>query len=140
VSVCLSVLRRIPTLLHGAGYNFGNGKGAPYSCELLDRFAIGALVTLLDEQHTNIAPNAKRQRVLVLAQCLVYYISRESYIGDAKSIVVTRVCLSVCLSAAACLHYCTDPDVTWRSGRGCPLLVHYWAICNRSTGFVIVTI
>ena len=25
------------------------------------------------------------------------------------------MCLSVCLclSAAACLHYCTDPDVTW---------------------------
>ena len=21
----------------------------------------------------------------------------------------------------------TDPDVTWGSGRGCPLVVHYWA-------------
>jgi len=30
--------------------------------------------------------------------------------------VVTRVCVSVCLSAAACLHYCTDPDVTWGNG------------------------
>jgi len=37
------------------------------------------------------------------------------------------VCLSVWLSAAACLHYCTDPDVTWGSGGGCPLVVHYWA-------------
>ena len=37
------------------------------------------------------------------------------------------VCVSVCLSAAACLHYCTDLDVTWGSGRGCPLIVHYWA-------------
>ena len=54
---------------------------------------------------------------------------------DAKCIVVTRVCVSVCmclrvcLSAAACLHYCTDPDVTWGSGRGrgCPLVAHYWA-------------
>ena len=36
------------------------------------------------------------------------------------------VCVSVCLSAAACLQYCTDPDVTWGSGRGCPLVVHYW--------------
>jgi len=35
--------------------------------------------------------------------------------------------LCVCLSAAACLHYCTDPDVTLGSGRGCPLVVHYWA-------------
>jgi len=25
------------------------------------------------------------------------------------------------------LHYCTDPDVTWVSGRGCLLVVHYWA-------------
>jgi len=36
------------------------------------------------------------------------------------------VCLSVCLSAAACLHYCTDPDVTWGSGRGWSIVVHYW--------------
>jgi len=35
--------------------------------------------------------------------------------------------MSVCLSAAACLHYCTDPDITWGSGRGCPLVVHYRA-------------
>jgi len=27
--------------------------------------------------------------------------------------VVTRVCVSVCLSAAVRPHYCTDPDVTW---------------------------
>jgi len=52
-----------------------------------------------------------------------------------KCIAVTHVCLSVgvsvCLSEAACPHYCTDPDVTWGvvgdSGRGCPLVVHYWA-------------
>jgi len=35
--------------------------------------------------------------------------------------------LCVCLSAAACPHYCTDPDVTWGSGRGCSLVVHCWA-------------
>jgi len=33
---------------------------------------------------------------------------REMYCGHP------RLCLSVSLSAAACLHYCTDPDVTWR--------------------------
>jgi len=44
---------------------------------------------------------------------------REMYCGHAR--------LCVCLSAAACPHYCTDPDVTWGSGRGCPLVVHYWA-------------
>jgi len=37
------------------------------------------------------------------------------------------VCMSVCLSVAACLHYCTDLDVTWGSGKGCLLVVHYWA-------------
>ena len=50
------------------------------------------------------------------------YISHES-----KCIVVTRVCVCVCLSAALFSHYCTDPNVTWRNGRGCPLVVHYWA-------------
>ena len=40
--------------------------------------------------------------------------------------MVTRVCVCVCLSAAACLHYCMDLDVTWGSGRGCPVVVHYW--------------
>ena len=50
-------------------------------------------------------------------------------VDDAKCIVVTRVsvCVSVCLSAAVCPRYCTDPDVTWGSGRGCSLIVHYWA-------------
>jgi len=32
-----------------------------------------------------------------------------------------RLCLSVRP------HYCTDPDVTWGRGRGCPLVVYYWA-------------
>jgi len=36
-------------------------------------------------------------------------------VDDAKCIVVTRVCMSVCvcLSAAACPHYCTNPDAIW---------------------------
>jgi len=40
---------------------------------------------------------------------------REMYCGHAR----LCVCVSVSLCAAACLHYCTDPDVTWASGRGC---------------------
>ena len=48
---------------------------------------------------------------------------REMYCGHAR----LCACLSLCLSAAACLHYCTDSDVTWSSGRGCPLVVHCWA-------------
>jgi len=41
---------------------------------------------------------------------------------------------SVCLSAAVCPHYCTDPDVTWGRGRGCPLVVHYWADLQSGHG------
>ena len=33
--------------------------------------------------------------------------------------------MAVCLSLVAFPHYCTDPDITWRNGRGCPLVVHY---------------
>jgi len=56
-----------------------------------------------------------------------HYSSRES--KTTRNVLWSRssVCVSVCLSAAACLEYCTDPDVTWDSGRGCPLVVHYWA-------------
>ena len=54
-------------------------------------------------------------------------------VDDAKCIVVTRVC--VCLSIAACQHYCADPDVTWRSGSGCPLVVHCWADLQSVHGF-----
>jgi len=36
------------------------------------------------------------------------------------------VCLSVCLSLASLPHYCTDPDITWRNGKGCSLVLHYW--------------
>jgi len=44
--------------------------------------------------------------------------------------------VSVCLSLAAFPHYCTEPDVTWGNGRGCPLVGR---ICNRCMGFVAVT-
>jgi len=36
------------------------------------------------------------------------------------------VCVSLWLSLAAFPHYCTNPDVTWENGRGCPLVVRYW--------------
>ena len=48
--------------------------------------------------------------------------------------MVTRVCVCVCLSAAVHPHYCTDPDVTWGHGRGCPLVVHYWADLQSEHG------
>jgi len=53
--------------------------------------------------------------------CRVSRRRRKMYCGHA------RLCVCVCLSAAACLHYCKDLDVTWGSCRGCPLVVHCWA-------------
>ena len=44
-----------------------------------------------------------------------------------RNVLWSRASVCVCLSTVACHHYCTDPDVTWGSGRGCPLVVHYWA-------------
>jgi len=52
--------------------------------------------------------------------------------------VLTRVCVSVSVrghvSAATWPHYYTDPDVTWGSGRECPLVVHYWADLQSAHG------
>jgi len=47
---------------------------------------------------------------------------------------------SVCLSAAACLHYCTDPDVTCGNGRGCPLVLHYWADLQSGHGSIAMAL
>ena len=52
---------------------------------------------------------------------------REMYTGHGR--------LCVYLSLAACPHYCTDPEVTWGNGRGCPLVVRYWADLQLVNGF-----
>jgi len=57
---------------------------------------------------------------------------REMYSDHAR----LSVCLCVCLSAAASPHYCTDPDVTWGNGRGCPLVVQYWVDLQSVHGFL----
>ena len=66
-----------------------------------------------------------QQRYKDINHVFGHYISRES--KTTRNVLWSRasVCVSVCLSAAACLQYCTDPDVTWGSGRGCPLVVNY---------------
>jgi len=47
----------------------------------------------------------------------------------------TAVCVFVCLFLAAFPHYCTDPDVTWGNGSGCPLALRYWADLQLVHGF-----
>jgi len=75
------------------------------------------------------------QKHLVFCDVFEFLLHFASVIDDAKCIVVTRVfCVSVCLSAATRPHYCMDPDVTWGSGRGCPLVVHYWADLQSGHG------
>jgi len=46
----------------------------------------------------------------------------EMYCGHTRLCICVCMCLSVCVSAAVHPHYCTDPDVTWGHGKGCPLL------------------
>jgi len=75
------------------------------------------------------ATSAVRSRMLCgwgVKAGMICYISRESKTTRNALWSRASVCLSMCLSAAACPYYCTDPDVTWGSGRGCPLVVHHW--------------
>jgi len=55
---------------------------------------------------------------------------RKMYCGHPR----LCVCVSVCLPAAVRPHYCTDPDVTWGRGRGCPLIVHNLADLQSGHG------
>jgi len=72
-------------------------------------------------------------KVFVIEYSLLVHIGLHFawVVDDVKCIVVTSICVCVCvsvsLSVAACPHYCMNPDVTWVSGRGCLLVVHYWA-------------
>jgi len=49
--------------------------------------------------------------------------------------LLTRVCVSVCVSLAAFQHYCADPDITWGNDRGCLLDVRCWADLQSVHGF-----
>ena len=77
--------------------------------------------------------------VVCVCVCVCVCVHFASAVAEAKCILVTVVCVfvcvSVCLSLAAFPHYCTDPDVTWGSGSGCPLVVHYWAGLQSVNGF-----
>jgi len=76
----------------------------------------------LEGWHRRIAEFMSCSHLLIITFC-VSRSRRKMYCGH----VLLCVCVSVCLSAAVRPHYCTDPDVTWGRGRGCPLVVHYWA-------------
>jgi len=72
----------------------------------------------------------KQAKLALMTWIVTFCVSRrrrKMYCGHARLCVCLSVCVSVCLSAAIRPYYCTDPDVTWGHGRGCPLVVHYWA-------------
>ena len=68
--VSLSVPRRIPSLLHGPGCKLAEWQGCPLGPLVLHYWADLQSVHGF-RCYDNIAPNAKCQRVLVLALCLV---------------------------------------------------------------------
>jgi len=86
---------------------------------------------------TNCSNQQQIKTAYIILHCIALDCVGLRYVTLYYCIVVTRVCvrvcvcvcvcLYVCVSTSACLHYCTDPDVTWGSGRECPLVVHYWA-------------
>jgi len=87
----------------------------------------------LDLKDSRDARDQATQIVRVITFC-VSRRRRKMYSGHARLCVCLSVCLCVCLSAAVRPHYCTDPDVTWRHGRGCPLVVQYWADLQSGHG------
>jgi len=83
--VCLSVRRLMPTYCMDPDVTWGM-VGVPPSCAQLGGFAISARVSLL-RQHS---ANAKRQRVLVLALCLVTLSRKKHRRKDGESIVQSQ--------------------------------------------------
>jgi len=49
-----------------------------------------------------------------------------------RNVYWSYVCLYV---LTAFPHYCAEPGVTWGNGRGCPVVVHYWADLQSVHGF-----
>ena len=96
---------------------------------------VDAVASFVSSQRRTVTENWWERTTVKNPGLSASYISRES--KTTRNVLWSRapvclsvsvcVCLCVCLSAAACLQYCTDLDVTWGSGRGCPLVVRYWA-------------
>jgi len=67
--------------------------------------------TLSPTQSINVAALMILVLLSAFLQCsLITFCIRRS---QGKCVLVTAVCVSVCLSLAAFPHYCMDPDVTW---------------------------
>ena len=88
---------------------------------------------------------SSRQYSIIVINCIVRSIIIIAYTCFVRQRLIT-FCVSrrrrkmycgharLCLSEAVRPHYCTDPDVTWGHGRGCPLVVHYWVDLQSGHG------
>jgi len=74
----------------------------------------------IDPRHPKRLNQSTLKSVSVIITFCVSRRRRKMYCGHARLCVCLSVCLCVCLSAAVRPHYCTDTDVTWGRGRGCP--------------------
>jgi len=101
VCLCVSVPRRIPTLLHGPGCNLRNGRG----CPLVVHYWADMQSVHWFRCYGNVVPNAKCERVLVLALCLVIIII---------TVIVKNVSREAC-----CLRIFTALSKTARTTMAC---------------------
>ena len=74
----------------------------------------------------NHAASCKLSNYITFNYNLVSHSRGQMYIGHITAV-------SVCVSFP---HYCTDVDVTWGNGWGCPLVVHYWVDSHSVHGLV----
>ena len=82
-----------------------------------------ALLQQHDARRDILIEPAARRRAAIEARGIPNW--GRSELGAQSGRKNQPACLCVCLSLAALPQYCTDPDVSWRNGRRCPLVVHY---------------
>ena len=108
---------------------------------MFDLFLVSKNSVMFESQFVTRSNRRLEHHVMLSFELLVFwhfsglllYFTRG--VAEAKCILVVAICVSVCLSLATLPHYCMDPDVTRRNGRGCPLVVHYWADLQSVHGF-----
>jgi len=86
---------------------------------------LAAAAKVKAENASSIINCLHRLRHSVLIYCASFIFSSFSLyfawvVDDVKCILVTHVCLCVCLFVATFQHYCTHPDVTWGMVGGAP--------------------
>jgi len=133
VRVCLSVPRRIPTLLHGPGVTWENGSGCPlvvhYWADLQSLHGFRCYENIARTQNVSeclyslyvwlISRRLRFTRMIAAVCTAGFHWWRSGNITRFGHVVMrVGVCVCLCVSAAACPHYRMDPDVTWRNGRG----------------------